>query len=253
MKTFNEWLNENKLDDLLKDKEFTDRLNQDKNIDIRPRWRNDYRTTSSDQLSSNQKRIAAQYAGLPTVAKDDKGSQLTNDFDKLRHYLSSTWGGKFGSYFGPSWESLIDELKKIRRKKMFPSLFPSKKDIFAGFSSKQIESLKSLVGGLQPQKPSKLRSKLYSSMTKAKWRKAAEKIPFSTRLEIVVAIDRGQHDWWQQPSWTKEDLDPNSENYSKIVAMYKKQGWLGDDMKELEGYSPEQLEDILKDPDRIYD
>ena len=171
----------------------------------------------------------ARYAGLPTERKDDRSKELTSNFEKLRYYLSTTGG------------ELIQQLKNVRKKGMFPDLFPSKKDVLAGFTPEQVESLKVALkshssdseesrtsrnpyhASLRGERMDKIRRMAYQE----RFRRAAAKVPFATRLEIAADTDNWNSDGWQGEI-EPEDLVPGSSKYDMTIRHLKRKGYLGD-------------------------
>lgn len=229
MKSFNEMLKileESKLADIVKDPDFASRASRDLGLD--PRMFPSRDKSWTPYMSPRTKSRVAKYAGLPSERKDDRSSGLTSDFEKLRYYLTNVGG------------ELTQQLKNIRKKGMFPDLFPSSKDVFAGFSPEQIRSLQVAISshssisgaGRSSKNPfhAELKGpymdKIRSKVSREKFRRAAAKVPFEIRLKMAALADNHTSDGWQGEI-SDEDLIPGSPNYEMTIRHLKRKNYLG--------------------------
>lgn len=222
MKKFKQFL-EGKLDDLMKDKNFQDLAKQHvfSGSDV-----------SFNHASQKAKNKLARFVGLPSEKKNDKSKTLTNNFEKLRHMILTDHPN------GADLDQLKNILKNIRKKGLFPEFFPSKKDVFAGFTTDQIEKLASIVirdkevPGSGGKYKTKNQHKIDQKLFELKRRNAIKKVPFSIRLKMAADIKNYWSDGWGGQI-EPEDLDPNSKKYESTIRYLKSNGFLGDNAKEL--------------------
>ena len=218
----------------------------EKNRDILGRQK-DYRFSGSQGLrpETDVRRRAARLAGLPTEKKDDKSSQIKSSFERLRHHLTTVGG------------DLEEELSKAKAKGMYPELFPSENDVFAGFTPEQIRMLQtaiknryssSFLGGSRGMGSSPLNREIDSKVNLMKFKRAAARVPFEIRLQkaaeesgmfIDVDMDEDElkqyniRDYDGQEIIMPKDLNPSSPKYKDIIMLLKQKGFLGPDAKEL--------------------
>lgn len=209
MKSFNQWLNENKLQDFIRAN------NPDVSPDADP----------TKYMGRREKRRLAQQAGLPTMARYDRSRSLTSNFEKLRYHILTNGNHR-------TLAQLIQTLKNIKKKGLFPEFFPSKKDIFAGFSPEQLQMLKDMIkeGPETTDRQSEIGKKLYE----LKRRKAVARVPMKDRLRIAGNIDNHWSDWWGSNDWEEADFEPDSPRAKDLIAkVQRKFDFLGPDGKEL--------------------
>jgi hypothetical protein len=208
---------------------------------------NDYRFSSRQGLrpAADVRRRAARFAGLPTEKKDDKSLQIKSSFERLRHHLTTVGG------------DLKKELSKARVKGMYPDLFPSENDIFAGFTPEQIRMLQTAIknsysfGGSRGMGSSPLNREIDSKVGLIKFKRAAARVPFEVRLQkaaeesgTFVSVDMDEdelkqydiRDYDGQEIIMPKDLDPSSPKYKDTIILLKKKGFLGPDAKELSSH-----------------
>ena len=218
MKKFIEWLNENKLQDFVRSNNPPGSYRPD---------------DPTRYMSQRQKRKMAQQAGLPSISKDDKSGVLTSSFEKLRHHLATKVG--IASPGG-----LVQMLQNVRKKGLFPELFPSQKDVFAGFSPEQIQSLNNIATGLKPSQPTDRQKTIKDKSKEVRRRRAIAKVPFNIRVIVAKRVYDANYDYVRSVfGSTYDDLldvdgtNPNHPKYQTMLGELKYRGMLGDDAKEL--------------------